>query len=274
MRVIVNLLLCFAVLGCGDSKTERQARFAVEAKRRQREYIDLKVKELEIRFDKGETNAVLRSLTEMAESGCARAQGVLAAKLHALRNFEKANYWAVKAADKGDGRGMNVLGVLHLHGQAGCQRSPAQAISWFQKSGESGCAHGYNNLGVMYRDGNGCQKSALHAFEWFKKSAELGFGPGCFETGRCYLMGDGVGYSPSEGVRWLKESVRQEVVGGRVLLGLVYANGIEGIIAKDLKQAFDYLKGVPEESLATSIPQHLLHEISSRQQFLSATPVA
>lgn len=258
MKTIAYLSFCFILLGCGESEKARDLR-------EQSERIELQEKrvgDLEEKYDQGiETNAVLAELTQLAEGGNSKAQGVLSAKLRDRNDFEGAKFWATKAADQGDGRGMNVLGILYLDGQAGFQRSPAQAFEWFQKSSKAGCARGYFNLGVRYRDGDGCQKSLTRGFECFLKSAELGLAPGCFEVGLCYCLGRGTNRSSQEGVRWLKEAAKTKNGSreARVLLATMYATGNE-VIARDIEQAAQLLKDESVEVLV-KVPQVVLRKV-------------
>lgn len=245
MRIIAYCLFCFILLGCGESEKARTLREQSERTKLQ----EKRVGDLEEKYDKGiETNAVLSELTQLAEAGNSNAQGVLSAKLRDRNDFEGAKFWATKAADQGDGRGMNVLGILYLQGQAGFQRSPVQAFEWFQKASKAGCARGYFNLGVRYREGDGCHKSLTRGFECFLKSAELGLAPGCFEVGLCYCLGRGTNVSMQEGVRWLKEAANHGSRGGRVVLATIYATG-NPVIARDIEQAAQLLKDESEEEL-------------------------
>lgn len=259
MKVIAYCFFCFIVLGCGESEKARTLREQSERTKLQ----EKRVGYLEEKYDQGiETNAVLAELTQLAEAGNSKAQGVLSAKLCDRNDFEGAKFWATKAADQGDGRGMNTLGVLYSRGQGGCQRLPAKVFEWFKKASKAGCARGYFNLGVVYRDGEGCEKSLTRAFEHFLKSAELGYAPGCFEVGLCYCLGRGTNVSMQEGVRWLKEAVKHGSREGRVPLAIIYATG-NTEIAQDMEQAALLLKDESAEVLAKKIKQHTLYKIGS-----------
>lgn len=256
MKTIAYLSFCFILLGCGESEKTRALREHGERTKLQ----EKRVGDLEEKYDQGiETNAVLSELTQLAVAGNSKAQGVLAAKLHDRNDFEGAKFWATKAADQGDGRGMNTLGVLYFRGQGGCQRSPALAFKWFQKSGEAGCALGYFNLGVKYRDGDGCRKDRARSFECFLKSAELGYSEGCVEVGRCWLVGEGTHISSQEGVRWLKESIKHGSRRGRLLLAITYAIG-NAVIERDIEQAAQLLKDESVEELV-KVPQAVLRNV-------------
>jgi TPR repeat protein len=49
-----------------------------------------------------------------------------------------------------------------------------QAVSWYRKAAEAGNARGMNSLGVMYENGRGVDKDDVQAVSWYRKAAEAG----------------------------------------------------------------------------------------------------
>ena len=132
------------------------------------------VRKLDLDFDKGiNTNSVLTRLQELAEANVPSAQGVLSAKFFLLGNFEKSKYWADKAIESGDGRGMNTLGLLYKNCSGNCVKSLEKAFEWFEKSARAGCSKGYLNMGFSYLYGEGCKKSSTDALFSVSEAAQM-----------------------------------------------------------------------------------------------------
>ena len=54
-----------------------------------------------------------------------------------------------------------------------------QAFYWYKKAAEAGNSDSMNNLGDMYRDGQGTTKDLEKAKYWYKKACEAGNQRGC-----------------------------------------------------------------------------------------------
>jgi len=256
-----------SVAGCGENANERDARLAREAKARaqreeairaQREKDDIleEVKKLDIESqDVIETNSVITRLRELAKKDVVQAQGVLASKLLILKDYENAKYWASKSADCGDGRGMNVLGLMCQHGWAGYEKSPEKAFDWFKKSADAGCSKGYLNLALAYKSGVGCQVSKAEVLKNLKNAVALNDPYACWYLGMCYIAETNlVACSEEEGVRWIEKAVDLGDKGrAKLSLAMLYykkgcrsENGGETFLAK----AFTLLGELEEEFLA------------------------
>ena len=67
----------------------------------------------------------------------------------------------------------NNLGVIYKNGE-GVPQDYEKAIEWYTKSAEQGYAEAQNNLGVMYDNGRGVPQDDKQAVYWYTKSAEQG----------------------------------------------------------------------------------------------------
>ncbi|MBR4738049.1 MAG: sel1 repeat family protein, partial [Rhodocyclaceae bacterium] len=76
-----------------------------------------------------------------------------------------------KAAEKGDARAQNSLGVLYDIGK-GVPQDKRTAKAWYEKAAAQGFAGAQFNLGVMYRNGEGGAQDYAQAHKWFEQAAE------------------------------------------------------------------------------------------------------
>ena len=60
------------------------------------------------------------------------------------------------------------------HNGLGVKKDLAKAASWYEKAAEQGDYRAQNNLGVLYRDGTGVPQDYQQALSWFKKAALQG----------------------------------------------------------------------------------------------------
>ncbi|MDH0356637.1 tetratricopeptide repeat protein [Morganella sp. GD04133] len=77
----------------------------------------------------------------------------------------------LKAAEQGDAKAQNNLGLMYYNGE-GVQQDDFKAFEWYTKAAEQGDAKAQFNLGLMYDNGEGVQQDDVKAFEWYTKAAE------------------------------------------------------------------------------------------------------
>ena len=92
------------------------------------------------------------------------------------RDFATAAQWWKKAAEKGNARAQNGLGVLYRDGDLG-EPDPKQAAYWFHRSAENGYAFAMFSLGILYRDGEGVPRDDIEAYKWFDIASAINFDP-------------------------------------------------------------------------------------------------
>ncbi|WP_372827646.1 trypsin-like peptidase domain-containing protein [Polaromonas sp.] len=110
------------------------------------------------------------------------------------------------------------------------------AFAGFAKLAEQGHAAAQNNLGVMYKDGQGVSKDNEQASVWYRKAAEQGNASAQFNLGLMYLGGQGVPKDEPLAVAWYRKAAEQEHANAQYNLGLMYAQG-RGI-PKDEQSAY------------------------------------
>ncbi len=94
-------------------------------------------------------------------------------------------------AKQGDAAAQNNLGVMYKMGQ-GVPQDDAEAVKWFRKAAEQGMAKAQYNLGLMYGNGEGVPQDDAKAVEWYRKAAEQGYAKAQYSLGNIYRWGLGV----------------------------------------------------------------------------------
>ena len=95
------------------------------------------------------------------------------------------------AAVSGNAWAQRELGFAYFTGR-GVEKSPADAIKWWQKSAEQGDALAQFSLGGCYDLGHGVPKDPARAFELFRQAADQGVPSAHYALGTCYDSGKGV----------------------------------------------------------------------------------
>ena len=139
----------------------------------------------------------------------------------------QAMNWYRKAAEAGDGPGMVNLGRMYLNGQGGLAKDDAQAVNWFRKAAEAGDARGMANLGGMYANGRGgLPKDDVEALSWFRKAAEAGDAHGMTDVAIGYLNGrGGLTKDDAQALSWFRKAAEAGDAHGMAALGVMYQNG-------------------------------------------------
>jgi TPR repeat protein len=120
-----------------------------------------------------------------------------------------------------------------------------QAARCFREAAERGNADGQNDLGVMYRDGQGVEKDYTKAAEWFRRAAEQGNVEAQNNLGWAYRNGQGVGQDYGEAARWLRKAAEQSHAAAQRVLGWMYQHG-QGM-DKDTVEAAKWYRKAAEQ---------------------------
>ena len=107
-----------------------------------------------------------------------------------------------------------------------------------------------HDLGQKYLDGNGVEGSASKAFDLFRESAELGNAEAQWKVGLLYENGlDGVvSKNPRKALKWYRESAEQGYVEAQVSLGNCYVKGAG--VAKNPREAARWYRMAAEQGSA------------------------
>lgn len=138
-------------------------------------------------------------------------------------NRVEAAKWFRKAAEKGDLRAINILGVLHVSG-IGVPQNTVEAVRLFRRTAASGDASGMFLLGAAYITGDGVEQNPVEGARWIRKAAELGNAYAMEKLGLLYQLGQGVPQDNEQARMWYRRSV-QNGVNQTQLASLRYIGG-------------------------------------------------
>ena len=130
-------------------------------------------------------------------------------------------------ADQGYANAQNNLGFMYKNGQ-GVVQDFKEAVRWYRLAADQGDANGQANLGRMYDKGEGVAQDFKEALRLYRLAAGQGNTVGQFNLGNCYDKGQGVPQDYKEAVRWFRLAANQGYAPAQVNLGVMYDNG-EGV---------------------------------------------
>jgi TPR repeat protein len=155
-----------------------------------------------------------------ADAGNTRAQYLLGRMFYnGFYNFDSyygyadADYgaaarWYLKAAAAGDMEAQNNLGTMYKNGQ-GVPPDDAEAVSLFKKSAAQGLANAQINLGTMYAEGRGVKKDEDQAAALYRKAAKRGNADAQYNLGDMYVNGRGVKKDDTQAAAWFEKAAAQ-----------------------------------------------------------------
>jgi uncharacterized caspase-like protein len=124
---------------------------------------------------------------------------------HDRGDYADAMRWYRKAADLGNANAMENVGMLYRMGE-GIIRDDAEALRWWRKAADLGDANAMNQIGAAYRDGRGVNRDYIEAMRWFRPSAERGNMHAMTAIGFLYQHGLGVNLDYVEAIRWYRKA--------------------------------------------------------------------
>jgi len=89
------------------------------------------------------------------------------------QNFSEAAFWYEEAASRGHLESFNNLGALYKNGD-GVPKDEARCFICFSRAAEGGLAQGLYNLGLLYDQGIGCEEDHDKALDLCRKAAYKG----------------------------------------------------------------------------------------------------
>jgi len=134
--------------------------------------------------------------------------------------------WRVQA-EQGDARAQNNLGILYRNGE-GLVQDFDQARAWLLRSAAQGHAQAQYSLGIMYDFGLGVVQDYPEALRWYQQAAVLGNAEAQYSLGVLYAEGRGVGQSLAEAARWYAQAAQLGHANAQNILAMMYieSNGV------------------------------------------------
>ena len=118
------------------------------------------------------------------------------------KNLYRAEYWLVKAIEKGNLCAAASYGQLIIE-NVFPKRSKNLAMWLLFWAADNGVTSAMNDIGLCYEEGTGVHMDYEKAFEWFKKAVEYGAGACAeFNVSRCYRYGLGVEVDDEKANAW------------------------------------------------------------------------
>jgi len=105
------------------------------------------------------------------------------------------------------------------------QGKAEQAARLFRQAADLGNAEAMEELGEIYRTGDGLPKDGLEALRWFLRAAAAGRSSAMVSLGALYLLGDNIAQSDEEAVRWFQKAADLKNPDALYDLGTMYEDG-------------------------------------------------
>eukprot|EP00729_Bicosta_minor_P011043 gene11043-biopygen29075 len=133
----------------------------------------------------------------------------------------------------------NNLGAMYRIGQ-GVEQDHVEAVKWYRMAAEAGDAMAQNNLGSMYRNGERVEQDHVEAVKWYRKSAEAGCADAQSNLGTMYHKGKGVEQDHVAAAKWFRKAAEAGYAAAQFNLGNMYDNG-KGV-EQDHVEAFKWFR--------------------------------
>jgi TPR repeat protein len=153
-------------------------------------------------LDQVDPQAEAEELFMRAKAGDVQAQTKVATILYNAKDYKNAFEWFFKAANQGYAPAQNNMGILYKNGE-GVQQDFNQAFQWFTKAANQNNPYAQNSLGLLYLQGAIIPQDHKQAFEWFLKAANQGYSQPQYNLGVMYLDGRGIPKDIVTGCAWM-----------------------------------------------------------------------
>lgn len=143
----------------------------------------------------GDYKAALKEFLPLAESGDARAQGIIGLMYHSgvgvPEDFAKAYTYLSMAAHQGNPFSQYALGLAYRNGE-GVPKNDIEASKWIHLSAGQGIPHAQYLLGMIYSNGEGLPENKAEGMKWYRAAAKQGNADAQFQLGSGYFLGIGL----------------------------------------------------------------------------------
>lgn len=143
----------------------------------------------------------------------------------------------------------NNLGWMYRNGN-GVAQDYTLAFFWYKQAALQGHSYAQDNLADLYKDGEGVAQNKTLAAFWYLKSAQQGNRHAQFQIAWDYNAGEGVDEDYKQAMYWYLKAAAQESVGAYVNIGYMYKHG-QGV-EKDYQAAFEWFTKAAECNDATA----------------------
>ena len=146
--------------------------------------------------------------------------------LEAVRNqdYQQAFICYSVAAEMGHAGAQNNLGNLYRDGN-GVNQDQAAALAWYTKAADQGEPYALYNMGKCHQFGYGTQVDLPRAFQYYQKATQAGHVSSYAAVGNMLLKGNGVAKDEAAAAEWYKKGDKAGDGASTYNLGYCYRNG-------------------------------------------------
>lgn len=183
------------------------------------------------------------SVSGVAQTGNADEDYETAGSYYEQGDYKNAFRYFLSAAKLGNANAQNDVGNMYKDGE-GVTKNYTNAYQWYLKAANQGHYYAQNNLGDLYYFGNGVKQDYMKAFEWYSKAAEKGYNVAQYNLGILYDNGYGVRQDYMKAFEWYMKAAENncDIVQGRI--GYLYDNGYG--VKQDYMKAFEWYSKAAE----------------------------
>ena len=183
------------------------------------------------------------SVSGVAQTGNADEDYETAGSYYEQGDYKNAFRYFLSAAKLGNANAQNDVGNMYKDGE-GVTKNYTNAYQWYFKAANQGHYYAQNNLGDLYYFGNGVKQDYMKAFEWYSKAAEKGYNVAQYSLGILYENGFGVRQDYMKAFEWYMKAAENncDIVQGRI--GYLYDNGYG--VKQDYMKAFEWYSKAAE----------------------------
>ena len=179
--------------------------------------------------------------------------------------------WYRKAADHGNAKAQNELGVAYYTGE-GIDQSYAEALKWYRMAAEQGLVMAQNNLGILYEQlSQGSGPYSYEAHVWYERAAEQGLVQAQENLGRLYTI-EGLSQNYLKALEWYQKAADQGSVLGMEGVGKIYGEGLG--TAQDYAKAAEYYSRATRASSGDKAQEYAAKADEYRRKAATAVPVS
>lgn len=197
--------------------------------------------------------AAIDAVAQAAQSGDARAQGILGQRYMdgrgVLQDYAAAVHWLTRAADAGDAEARNNLGKLYFEG-LGVPKDTKAAIAWLEKAAQSGEPDMLYDLATAL-ESTGQEDAIKRAFALYTQGSKAGHVPSATNLGVMYQNGIGTARDLDRAKTLYEVGAAADAPRALNNLGLLYVRG-DGV-EQDYSRAADLFMRAAEQGLRPAL---------------------
>lgn len=145
--------------------------------------------------------------------------------LHKHGDYDAAQLWYGRAVDLGYPMAMNNIGYLYRDGQ-GVEQDYVEALRWHGMAADRGLPIAMHEIAHMHAGGLGVTQDYTSAMEWYRRAADAGHPWSIYSIGNLYQEGHGVPRDHAEALKWFRKAAELGVPSAMNRVGYYFAKGL------------------------------------------------